>query len=279
MSCSEFLQIDGIRAHLRSAGDPVAREAVVLLHGNPGPSDDWLCVLDEIGRFARVIAPDMPGYGQSDRPRDFDYSVPGYADFLDKLISAQSIDRVHLVLHDFGGPWGLAWAGTHAERVASFGLVNIGLMPGFKWHSLAKVWRTPLLGELFQLTTTRGMLKRALDASNPKPLPDEFIDRVIGYADWPHKRAVLKLYRATDDPGELSGPIGDVLSPRRLPAIVIWGEADPFIPSRFADLQSDYFDAEVHRLPGCGHWPMIDEPERFRSLLVPFLRRQFAAAA
>lgn len=279
MSRSETITVGGIRTHLRMAGDQGADEAVLLLHGNPGPSDDWLCVLDEIGGFARVVAPDMPGYGQSERPRDFDYSVAGYAGFLGQLLDALGIRRVHLVLHDFGGSWGLGWAATHPDRVASMGLVNVGLMPGYEWHSFARIWRTPLLGELFQLMTTRFLLKRALEAGNPKPLPDEFIDRVVAHADWGHKRAVLKLYRNTDRPGEMAGPVAEVLGPRRLPAIVLWGEADPFIPSRYADLQSDYFDAEVHRLAGCGHWPMIDDPERFRGLLVPFLRRQTAVAA
>lgn len=274
MSHSETLTIDGVRIHLRSAGDRGAKEAVVLLHGNPGPSDDWLCVLDGIGSFARVVAPDMPGYGQSERPRDFDYTVPGYAAFLGKIIDALGIERVHLVVHDFGGPWGLSWAAAQPQRVASLGLVNVGLMPGYQWHSFARIWRTPLLGELFQLMSTRGLLKRALDADNPKPLPQEFIDRVASYADWAHKRAVLKLYRATSSPGELSQPLIDVLKPLRIPAIVLWGEGDRFIPVRYADMQAEFFDARVHRLPGCGHWPMIDEPERFRELLVPFLRER-----
>lgn len=278
MSRDEAMIVGGIRTHLRTAGDPLAKEAVVLLHGNPGPSDDWLCVLDGIGQFARAVAPDMPGYGQSERPRDFSYTVAGYADFLSRLIDSLAIERVHLVLHDFGGPWGLTWAAAHPDRVASLSLVNIGLMPGYQWHSFGRIWRTPVIGELFQLMTTRFVLKCALDAGNPKPLPDEFIDRVNGYADWSHKRAVLKLYRATSHPGDLAKPIGDVLRPYRIPAMVLWGTEDPFIPSRYAEMQAEYFDATVHHLSGCGHWPMVDDPERFHCLLVPFLRKQTATS-
>lgn len=275
MSDSTKIQIGGIESFVRLAGEQDSSEAVLLLHGNPGPSDDWEGVLPAIGEFARAVAPDMPGYGQADRPRDFDYTVGGYAAYLAQLIDALDIRRVHLVLHDFGGPWGLAWASEHPDRVASLSLVNIGVLPGYRWHKFAKIWRTPVLGELFMLTSTRPLLRAALNADNPKPFPEAFIDRLMRYADWGQKRAVLKLYRATSDLDGLSGALGDKLRPLRLPCNVIWGADDAYLPVRFADAQRDVFDAQVHIMENCGHWPMIDEPERFRELLVPFLKQQF----
>jgi pimeloyl-ACP methyl ester carboxylesterase len=89
------------------------------------------------------------------------------------------------------------------------------------------------------------------------------------------KRAVLRLYRATDDLGDLSARAGQVLRPRRFPALVLWGDGDPFLPVSFAERQKDYFDAQVHVLPRCGHWPMIDEPERVRELVAGFLATRF----
>jgi pimeloyl-ACP methyl ester carboxylesterase len=60
---------------------------------------------------------------------------------------------------------------------------------------------------------------------------------------------------------------------------VLWGEGDAYLPSSYAQVQKDYFDAEVHMLPGCGHWPMIDEPETCRNLVLPFLQKQVAKAS
>lgn len=66
-----------------------------------------------MGAFARAIAPDMPGYGRADKPENFDYTVDGYARHLAGVLDAAEVQRAHLVLHDFGGAWGLQWAATH----------------------------------------------------------------------------------------------------------------------------------------------------------------------
>jgi pimeloyl-ACP methyl ester carboxylesterase len=66
----------------------------------------------------------------------------------------------------------------------------------------------------------------------------------------------------------------------RLPALVLWGTGDSFLPSRFASEQADVFpDVDVHLLEGCGHWPFIDEPERVASLMLPFWRKQLGSSA
>ena len=72
---------------------------------------------------------------------------------------------------------------------------------------------------------------------------------------------------------------GESLRSRRFPALVIWGEGDPYSPVENAEAQTDYFDAEVHTLPDCGHWPMIDEPKRVSQLVLPFLRGQMSREA
>ena len=73
---------------------------------------------------------------------------------------------------------------------------------------------------------------------------------------------MLKLYRATPDLGAVSVRLAESLKDRNLPALVLWGDSDSYLPSTYADNQDDYFDAQVHSLAGCGHWPMIDDPGR-----------------
>nr|WP_256354579.1 MULTISPECIES: alpha/beta fold hydrolase [unclassified Variovorax] len=79
-------------------GEAPSRQAIVFVHGNPGSSKDWISLLREVQTLSRAIAPDMPGFGQADKPGDFDYSVAGYARHLDMLLVAEGIERVHLVL-------------------------------------------------------------------------------------------------------------------------------------------------------------------------------------
>jgi pimeloyl-ACP methyl ester carboxylesterase len=272
------VRVHGVRSPVRESGPGDATEAVVLVHGNPGSGEDYAGLLPHIGELGRAVAPDMPGYGKADRPRDFDYTIDGYARHLDGLLAVLGVDRAHLVLHDFGGPWGLTWAAAHPERVASVTLMNIGVLPGYKWHKFARVWRIPILGELSQLVGIRSAFKAALNADNPKPLPEAFLDRMFEDQDWGMKRAVLKLYRATPDPGAVVERLGRALTPHSLPALVIWGDGDKYVPVRYADVQKRYFDAEVHVIGGAGHWPMIDEPEGVRALVIPFLQRQLGRA-
>jgi pimeloyl-ACP methyl ester carboxylesterase len=270
--------VGGVRSLVRESGPSGAREAVVFVHGNPGSGEDWVDLVGRVGDFARAIAPDMPGYGKAERPRHFDYTVQGYATHLAGLLEKLGVDRAHLVLHDFGGAWGLAWAAEHPRAVASVTLVNMGVLRGYRWHKYARVWRTPVLGELFQLAATRSGFRAMLNGENPKPFPPAFVDRMFDDMDWGMKRAVLALYRATSDLDAMSKALGERLAPLKLPALVLWGTGDSFLPYKFAEMQREYFGpTEVHLLEGCGHWPFIDEPERVAGFVVPFLQKQVGA--
>jgi pimeloyl-ACP methyl ester carboxylesterase len=264
--------VAGIRALVRESGPASASEALVFVHGNPGSSEHWVDLMQHAGDFARCIAPDLPAFGGSERPKTFDYSVEGYANYLGALLAQLGVRRAHLVLHDFGGPFGLAWASVHSERVGSIVLFDIGIAPDYRWHYLARIWRTPLLGEFAQAITTRGRFRRFLNRANPKALPDAFIERMFEDRDPAHASAVLALYRATHDLGALSARLAAVLTPLRLPALVVWGEADAYVPARYAALQTQYFAAQVHVIPNAGHWPMIDEPDEVRRLFLTFTR-------
>lgn len=263
--------IDGVRCAVFDSA-PDKREAVVFVHGNPGPMDDWAELIPAVTPFARAVAMDMPGYGRADHPRRFDYTIDGYARYLGQLLDRLAVGRAHLVLHDFGGPWGLRWAAGKPGRVGSVTLINCGVLEGYRWHRFARVWQTPVLGELAQLTATKWGMKGAINGMSPKPLPDAFFDRVWRHADWGHKRAVLRLYRASKDVGRQVLPTPAFA--KALPACVIWGAGDPLIKVEFAEKQKRYFPlAEVHVLPGLGHWPFIDAVEAVRKPLVEFLTR------
>lgn len=266
--------LDGVRCAVFDSA-PGRREAVVFVHGNPGPMDDWEELIPAVTPFARAVAMDLPGYGRAEHPRAFEYTIGGYARYLGLLLDRLAVGRAHLVLHDFGGPWGLRWAAGNPGRAASVTLINCGVLEGYRWHGFARVWQTPVLGELAQLTTTKWGMKRAINGSSPKPMPDAFFDRVMRYADWGHKRAVLKLYRASKYVGRQAPVLPPVAA--TLPVCVIWGAGDPFIEVEFAEKQKRYFPtAEVHVLPGLGHWPFIDDVSAVREPLVAFLKRQLA---
>ena len=273
------LLIQGVRCRVAQVGDTTSDEAVVFVHGNPGSRFDWYGVLPQVGAFSRAVAPCMPGYGEADHPAEFDYTVEGYARYLDAMLSELAIENVHLVLHDFGGPWGLRWAADNVERVKSVVLTNTGVLEAYHWHKYARIWQTPILGELFQLLTIHPVLRLSLNLDNPKPMPLEFTRRMASHSDWGHKRAVLTLYRNSRSTAALFELVASALRGRNIPCRVIWGAGDLYIPHEYAERQKRYFDAEVISYPDSGHWPMIDEPQRYADDVLEFLRKQCLTAA
>lgn len=270
------IEVAGARPRLLQAGPADATEAVVFVHGNPGSAEDWeRLIVAAAGTGRRALAIDNPDFGETEAPPGFAHDVPAYAEFLGAALERLGVERVHLVVHDFGGPIGLAWAAAHADAVASLTLIDIGILPGYRWHRMARVWRTPVLGEVSQAITTRAGFRWALAREEPRGLPREFVDRMYDHYDRRTRRAVLKLYRATPDPGAMGHGLAAAFAGRDLPTLVIWGEHDAYLPSSYAQRQRDVFpSAEVHVLPTSGHWPFADAPDTVERLLVEFLERQ-----
>jgi pimeloyl-ACP methyl ester carboxylesterase len=270
--------VNGVRSPVLEAGPVGAEEAIVFVHGNPGIAAHWTPLLEPAGAFARAIALDMPGYGGADKPRDLPYTVDGYAAYLTGALNQLGVRRVHLVLHDFGGPWGLQWAADHPEMHASTVLINTGVLLREGWHALAKVWRTPILGELFFMSSTRSGFRQFIKRTNPPTFPMSYGDELFDlYADKATRRAVLTLYRNTP-----ARPHAEAIAPRLRehprPTLVVWGAKDPYLKLHLAERQREVFrDAQVTILSGSGHWPLADDPAGVAAAVLPFLREQSAA--
>ena len=269
--------VNGVDTVVRDSGGD-GTSAVVFVHGNPGSGADWNQIMAPVSAFSRVLAADMPGFGRSAKPADFNYTVEGYAAHLNALLEQQGVERAHLVLHDFGGPWGLAWAAMNPDKVASLTLVNIGILKGYRWHYLAKLWRTPLVGEFFMATTTRFGFSTLLKHGNPRGLPKAYLNEMFDNFDSGTKRAVLRLYRATSELGEAAQLFHDALRPLDLETLVVWGKRDPYISYTFAERQKETFPrAQIEYMDDSGHWPFIDNPARFEQIVVPHLSRVCSA--
>jgi pimeloyl-ACP methyl ester carboxylesterase/2-polyprenyl-6-methoxyphenol hydroxylase-like FAD-dependent oxidoreductase len=266
------LRIGEINSPLREAGPADAEEAVVFVHGNPGSSADWEPLMAAIGARRRAVAWDAPGFGRTRTPAGFAQTVNAHAAFIGEALQALGIERAHLVLHDFGGPWGLRWAAGDPARFASAVLLGTGVTPGYRWHALARAWRTPRLGELLMAATTRSGFRLMLRRNNPRGLPPAFVDRMYDDFDRHTRQAVLRLYRSLADVAAAGETLATALRPLDRPALVLWGRHDPYLPATLAARQRDAFPhAEVHVLERSGHWPFIDDPATVTAALTAFL--------
>jgi pimeloyl-ACP methyl ester carboxylesterase len=267
------VSVSGLRSPFIGAGPDDATEAVVFLHGNPGSRLDWQPLVAEIGEFGRALAFDMPGFGQADAPRDFGYRIEDYAEFIDGALGELGVERAHLVLHDFGGAFGLCWAAGHPNALASAVAFNTGTWSHGRWHRVARLWRRPVVGELVMALTNRRAWRKSL--SGGPGLPVEMIDRMYDDFDHDTRRTVLRLYRATPLPYPAAAGWSAALAELDRPALIVWGASDPFVgPSRAADLQVPFPSAEVIELEGSGHFPYADNPAGTADAVIPFLRAQ-----
>jgi pimeloyl-ACP methyl ester carboxylesterase len=272
------LTVAGVSTSVLAAGPTETDAAVVFVHGNPGTGRDWQPLIEPLSRFARCLAPTMPGYGAETDLHAFDYTVDGYASHLGVLLESLGARRVHLVTHDLGGIWGLAWAASHPDRLASLTLMSIGVLPDYRWHRYARLYRIPLIGELVLAAAGRSSVRRSLQAGSGHKVPDAFVDRVHRqYRNPVTRRAVLAFYRATEALGPVTLRAASAIATADMPTLVIWGAGDPYVPVRYAQVQQQFFPrAKVVVLPNTGHWPLVDDPDPVTEAVVAFLREQIA---
>ena len=275
------LTVDGIATSVLVGGTGrpgTAGEAVVFVHGNPDCGSDWMPLMTRVAPFAAVIAPDLPGFGAADARPDRDYTIYSYAHFLDGVIRAFDVTRVHLVAHDFGGPFAAAWAADHPDQVASITFVNTGVLLDYRWHRMARVWRTPGLGELSMRAITPGLATRMLARENPG-LSAQWVDTIVAHL-MPEKtrRAVLRLYRATR-PGDME-QLAVRLHQHDFDGLVVFGDADAYIPAEMAHQQVAVFPrADIRILRGLGHWCWLENTDAVADQILPFLRERVGATA
>lgn len=252
-------------------GDADPTEAVLFVHGNPGRGADWRALLEPVMRFANVVAPDMPGFGGAEMRADQDFTVEAHARQLAGIVGQLGLRRVHLVAHDFGGPFALAYAADHPESVASVTLINTGVLLDYRWHRMARLWRTPIVGEVVQRLASHGVVTRLLAHDNPGLTSDQVELVARHFEPRGTKRAVLRLYRSTST--KLMNRISAQLRPYDLPCLVVWGTNDVYLPTVQADRQRDSFpSAEIHKIHGAGHWVWFERPQAVLDLVLPHLR-------
>jgi pimeloyl-ACP methyl ester carboxylesterase len=251
-------EIDGQPVFWRSAPTPAGGRAPVLyVHGVPTSGEDWIPFLARTGG----LAPDLLGFGRSGKGGQNDYSLDGIATFVERFLDEiVGVERVRLVVHDWGAA-ALAFAQRHPERVERLVIVNaVPLLPGYRWHRVAHLWRTPFVGEMAMGLTSRPTMARGMRPAFAGPVPAGFVEAAMRHFDQGTQRAILRLYRSA--PEQRLAASGRGLSSLSIPSLVVWGARDPYISSRFGDAYAAELPAsEVVHVDDAGHWPWLDRPD------------------
>jgi pimeloyl-ACP methyl ester carboxylesterase len=257
-------------AHVRERGERGAGVPILFLHGNPDTCEMWDGVVQRMAAHHRCVTPDLPGFGRSAVPSDFDCSLDGWSAWVDEVVRDRHgpIDTgpIDLVVHDFGGLFGLAWAVRHPERVRRLAILNTMFFPEYRWHFWARVWRTPLLGELSVAVSTRTGLALEMRRGS-KRLPMAYANKAYDVMTPLMKRTMLRLYRAADPERFTPWQPGLAALMARVPALVLWGDLDPYLDKSLAER---FHATRVHHFPHNGHWLPVEDPAAVATHLLAF---------
>lgn len=276
-------KIDGINLFYREAGSK-NNPSVVLLHGFPTSSHMFRNLIPMLSDSYHVVAPDYPGYGQSDMPdrKSFTYSFDRYAELVEQLLAKLGVKRYAMYVMDYGAPVGWRLALKHPEQVTALIVQNGNAYDeGLKefWDPIKKYWAektaenaTPLR-KLFALETTKFQYTDGVDDLT-RISPD----------NWVHDQALL------DRPGSadiqldmmydyrtnipLYPKIQEYFRKHQPPTLIVWGERDFIFPADGAHpYKRDLRDLEFHLIP-TGHFALEDKSDVMIPLIRDFLGRR-----
>jgi pimeloyl-ACP methyl ester carboxylesterase len=267
-------ELDGLVLHYVAEG---SGPAVLFVHGLGGFAESWRHNLHAVGRQAAVYAVDLPGFGQSGKPRR-PYSLGFFVAVLEQWRKAVGLTRLTLIGHSLGGGVVAAYALVHPGRVDRLALIG-GVVPGFGYRPswVYRLLSTPGIGELLAPLIGPGLLRIALSRCFAVPVAAEvdFLVRssVSARTSMAGRAAFLSTLRgARDDFTQHSERYRRGLSGLRLPVLSIHGRQDPVVSPSHAEAVARWLPGATLRwLDRCGHFPQIEHAATVNEWLGEFM--------
>jgi pimeloyl-ACP methyl ester carboxylesterase len=280
-----YATVDGVKMFYREAG-PADGPVVLLLHGFPTSSHMFRNLIPALANRYHVIAPDYPGFGQSDAPDHtrFTYSFAHYADMVDTLVQGLGAKRYTMYVMDYGAPVGYRLALKHPERVSGLIVQNGNAYEeGLSefWNPIKAYWksgsqkdREALYGLVKPETTIFQYTDGVHDVSRISP--DNWIIDQAGL-DRPGNREIqMDLIHDYGTNVPLYPKFQAFFRERKPPTLIVWGKNDKIFPEQGArPYLRDLPDAELHLLD-TGHFALEDKFDQIEPLIHDFLDRKVA---
>jgi pimeloyl-ACP methyl ester carboxylesterase len=268
---SKFVDVGGVRAHVREQGDPNGIP-VVLIHGSMGSLHMWEGWARELGSKARLISVDLPGHGLTGAWARDEYTIEAYADFVEVLVDTLNLDRFVLVGHSMGGAVAWTFAATRPNRVSQLILVDAAGYPRSAGEAPLpiRLARTPLIGDIGIYFRPESLAWRSLREvyADPAMVTPERVRRYAELQRFPGNReATLQRVR-------LQEPLDPTpLKRLDMPTLIIWGGKDRWVPTADAfRFQNDIKGAELEVFELLGHNPMEEDPKATAAAVAAFLK-------
>lgn len=270
----QFVQAGRFKVRYLTAG--AIESPVILLHGLGASSEIWMHNIDALALQYRVYAPDLVGFGKSERP-ETPLTPYAYTQFIYDFMNALGIGKAGLVGSSFGGGIALLTAVMYPEKVEKLVVVgSAGFGREIAWT--LRAMSLPFIGEMLSYPSRHGVRTFFRQAVyNPAVITSSFVNLYYAYFRSPGFREyLLKLVRMMVDihgaKAEVVGPIIWNLRDITQPTLILWGDRDRIIP-----VEQAYFGkrkirgSELHIFKDCGHIPFYERPEDFNKITREFL--------
>jgi pimeloyl-ACP methyl ester carboxylesterase len=264
---------DGLTLGYRELG---SGPPVLLLHGWPTSSYLWRNVMPALAEHNRVLAPDLPGFGASDKPADARYDFAFFEAALDGFLAAAGVDDadpVGVACHDISGPIAVHWTLSRPGRVSRLAVLNTLLYPEVADAVVEFIIELSTPGPREQRTSDEGLAEvMRLGVTDPSLITDELMAAVVAPFDTTEARQALAragIGLSLSGLEEIAAGLGGIDVPVR----VVYGEDDlvlPGVSETMTRLAADVPQAEVTAIPRCGHFLQEEAPEQVAGLLAAF---------
>ncbi len=264
-----FVEVSGHKLAYEESG---TGETLLLVHGITTYSFIWKEIIASLAAGYRVIAVDLLGCGDSDKPLDVSYALKDHAQRLKEFTDKLGITRFHYIGHDLGGGIGQIFAVRYGASLFDLTLINTVAYDFWPVQPIIAM-RTPIVRQLMMASmdvgTFRVIVRRGLfhKKKATKELMDYFM-KPMGMPDG--RKAFLHFARCLDnhDLTDIAGSLP--LLP--MPVLIIRGEADPYLSSIISDrLHHEIPQSRLVRIATGSHFLMIDEPEKVSALVLEFV--------
>ena len=272
----QAIEVDGDRVVYRVAGEgPV----LLLVHGLAGSAMTWRHVMAPLAERFTVIAPDLLGQGESDKPRG-EYSLGAHVDTLRDLLDALGHERATFVGQSLGGGVAMQLAYQYPERCERLVLVNSGGL-GREVSVILRMLTLPGTEFVFPLVCTprlRDVASRVATVLGraglrSTPAREEMWRSYASLTNAESRHAFFRGLRDVIDwRGQAVSALGRLHHTEKLPTLIIWGARDPFIPVTHARVAHEAIaGSRLVIFEGVGHYPHCEAPERFVETIVDFI--------
>lgn len=265
----QYALVDGHRISYYRKGEGTP---LVLIHGITTYSFLWQEMFPLLAADYDVVALDLMGCGDSDKPLDADFSIQAQARMITSLMNQIGIERAHFLTHDIGGGVGQILAVAEPGRMLSLSMINT---VGYDFWPVQPIvtLRVPALRHMAMAALDIGMLKVLVTRGffHKDKVTDDLLSQYRRpLMTYEGRQGFLNLAKHLDNRNLMD--ISDRFSKIAMPVLIIWGNADAYLTPMIADrLMEDIPGAERLDIPTAGHYGPLDEPEIMAGAVIKFL--------